>query len=195
MRFASSRGAAATASFSAALLQGLAPDGGLYVPGRWPGLSVQSFEGATHLPVVAARVIAAFAAGDALAPQVNDIVTEAFSFPAPRVSLDEDDRLSVLELFHGPTAAFKDFGARFLAAAFARLHPTGCRAADHPGGHFRGHRRGGRRRIPPRPGHPRRGAVPQGPGLAHAGAPADLLGRQRAFAVGARHASMTASAW
>jgi threonine synthase len=123
MWFASSRAAAATTSFSTALLQGLAPDGGLYVPDRWPGLTVQSFEGATHLPVVAARVIAAFAAGDALAPQVNDIVTEAFSFPAPRVSLDEDDRLSVLELFHGPTAAFKDFGARFLAAAFARLHP------------------------------------------------------------------------
>jgi threonine synthase len=122
MRFASSRGLADTSSFSAALLQGLAPDGGLYVPGEWPALSVQAFAGATDLPVVAARVLAPFVAGDALAPQINDIVTEAFSFPAPRVTLTEDDRLSVLELFHGPTAAFKDFGARFLAAAFSRLH-------------------------------------------------------------------------
>jgi threonine synthase len=123
MQFASSRGAAATSSFSAALLEGLAPDGGLYVPVTWPSLPVQAFDGATHLPVIAARVVAPFAAGDALAPQVRDIVTEAFSFPAPLVSLTDDDRLSVLELFHGPTAAFKDFGARFLAAAFARLHP------------------------------------------------------------------------
>jgi threonine synthase len=121
MHFASSRGVAPASSFSAALLKGLAPDGGLYVPSAWPALSVQAFEAATHLPVVAARVLAPFVAGDTLAPQINDIVTEAFSFPAPRVSLTEDDRLSVLELFHGPTAAFKDFGARFLAAAFARL--------------------------------------------------------------------------
>jgi len=122
MHFASSRAAAATSSFSAALLQGLAPDGGLYVPASWPQLPVQAFAGATHLPVVAARMLAPFVAGDALASRINDIVTEAFSFPAPRVGLTEDDRLSVLELFHGPTAAFKDFGARFLAAAFARLH-------------------------------------------------------------------------
>jgi threonine synthase len=123
MQFASSRDAAATSGFGAALLQGLAPDGGLYVPTVWPRLPVQAFEGASHLPVVAARVLAPFVAGDALAPELNAIVTEAFSFPAPRVSLTEDDRLSVLELFHGPTAAFKDFGARFLAAAFARLQP------------------------------------------------------------------------
>jgi threonine synthase len=122
MRFASSRGAASPLGFSGALLQGLAPDGGLYIPTQWPVLPVQAFEGATHLPVVAARLLAPFAAGDALAHPLNEIVTEAFNFPAPRVSLTEDDRLSVLELFHGPTAAFKDFGARFLAAAFARLH-------------------------------------------------------------------------
>jgi threonine synthase len=123
VRFASSRGAAAAQGFGAALLQGLAPDGGLYVPTAWPHLTVQAFDGASHLPVVAARLLAPFVAGDALAPQLNEIVTEAFNFPAPRVSLTEDDRLSVLELFHGPTAAFKDFGARFLAACFARLHP------------------------------------------------------------------------
>ncbi len=123
LRFASSRDASAASGFGAALLQGLAPDGGLYVPERWPSLPVEAFEGATHLPAVAARLLAPFAAGDALAPRVNEIVTEAFNFPAPRVVLTDDDRLSVLELFHGPTAAFKDFGARFLAAAFARMRP------------------------------------------------------------------------
>jgi threonine synthase len=49
------------------------------------------------------------------------ITADAFNFPAPLVPLDRDGHLSVLELFHGPTAAFKDFGARFLAACMARL--------------------------------------------------------------------------
>jgi threonine synthase len=123
VHFVSSRGAGAGTGFGAAILKGLASDGGLFVPERWPALPVQAFDGAGHLPVIAARLLAPFAAGDALAAQLNDIVTEAFSFPAPRVSLSDDDRLSVLELFHGPTAAFKDFGARFLAACFARLRP------------------------------------------------------------------------
>jgi threonine synthase len=123
VRFVSSRGGAAGTGFGAAVLAGLAPDGGLYVPEHWPQRGVQDFAGADHLPVVAACLLAPFAAGDALAPQLKAIVTEAFNFPAPRVSLTEDDRLSVLELFHGPTAAFKDFGARFLAACFARLQP------------------------------------------------------------------------
>ncbi|HEY1491124.1 MAG TPA: threonine synthase [Steroidobacteraceae bacterium] len=123
MRFASSRGAGPTQGFGAAVLKGLAGDGGLYVPTRWPELPVAAFDGAAHLPVVAARLLAPFVAGDPLAGRLNEIVTEAFNFPAPCVGLTDDDRLAVLELFHGPTAAFKDFGARFLAAAFARLHP------------------------------------------------------------------------
>jgi len=66
-------------------------------------------------------------AADAIATQLSTIAAEALSFPAPLVPLDADARLSVLELFHGPTAAFKDFGARFLAACFARLHPADTR--------------------------------------------------------------------
>jgi threonine synthase len=53
--------------------------------------------------------------------QLAAIAGEALDFPAPLVPLDEDGGLAVLELFHGPTAAFKDFGARFLAACFARI--------------------------------------------------------------------------
>ncbi len=68
------------------------------------------------------RLIAPFVAGDStLAPQLAAIVKEAFDFPAPLVPLGDDERYAVLELFHGPTAAFKDFGARFLAACFQRL--------------------------------------------------------------------------
>jgi len=120
--FVSSRGGVAPATFSQALLQGLAGDGGLYVPSRWPMLTPVDFKDAQSLPQVAAPLITGFIEGDALAPQLPGIVTEAFDFPAPRVALSDDERLSVLELFHGPTAAFKDFGARFLAAALSRLH-------------------------------------------------------------------------
>ncbi|HEV8018067.1 MAG TPA: threonine synthase [Steroidobacteraceae bacterium] len=119
--FSSSRGQAPTSGFSAAVLRGLAPDGGLYVPESWPRLSPEDFAGLSELPAIAARLLAPFLAGDQLAAELPAIAHEALNFPAPLVPLEADERLSVLELFHGPTAAFKDFGARFLAACFARL--------------------------------------------------------------------------
>jgi len=125
--FMSSRGQAPAAGFSAAVLQGLAPDGGLYVPVTWPQLAPPDFEGASDLATVAARLLAPFVAGDPLAPVLSSVAAEAFTFPAPLVPLEARGRLSVLELFHGPTAAFKDFGARFLAACFARLRGSGER--------------------------------------------------------------------
>jgi threonine synthase len=119
--FTSSRDSAVRAGFSAALLQGLAPDGGLYVPGAWPRLAPRDFSGAATLAEVARPLLAPFLAGDRLAAELPALAQEALSFPAPLVPLQRDGRLAVLELFHGPTAAFKDFGARFLAACFARL--------------------------------------------------------------------------
>ena len=119
--YSSSRGEAPPCTFSAAVLQGLAPDGGLYVPISWPALSAADFADDTDLPAVAARLLAPFVAGDPLGVQLARLAHEALDFPAPLVALDAEGRLSVLELFHGPTAAFKDFGARFLAACFARL--------------------------------------------------------------------------
>jgi threonine synthase len=68
-------------------------------------------------------VLQPFASGDPLQAALVDICNEAFNFQAPQFWLDDAERLGVLELFHGPTAAFKDFGARFLAAALARLAP------------------------------------------------------------------------
>src|SRR6202012_3860113 len=75
----------------------------------------------SDLPGVATHLLTPFAAGDELAASLPAITRDAFNFPAPLVPLEADGRLAVLELFHGPTAAFKDFGARFLAACFARL--------------------------------------------------------------------------
>jgi threonine synthase len=127
IRFHSTRDASTSISFSQALLQGLAPDGGLYVPTSWPRVDVEVLSRETTLPGIAARLIAPFVSGDPLAPQLPQITADAFNFPAPLVPLDEDAHLGILELFHGPTAAFKDFGARFLAANFARLRKSDSR--------------------------------------------------------------------
>jgi threonine synthase len=120
MRYVSTRGVAGNVSFGEAVIRGLAPDGGLYVPERFPALSPSHFDGAEDLAGVGRALLEPFVAGDdRLGPELDDICREAFDLPAPLVRLD--GRTSVLELFHGPTAAFKDFGARFLAAALGRL--------------------------------------------------------------------------
>jgi threonine synthase len=121
MKFKSTRGQSASVSFGEALTQGLAPDGGLYVPETWPSLPISAFDGAKSLSEVANVFIAPFAADDPIAAEIPAIVRDAFDFPAPVVPVTQDGKLSVLELFHGPTAAFKDFGARFLAATMQRL--------------------------------------------------------------------------
>lgn len=123
MRYVSTRGGADPVRFSEALTRGLAPDGGLYVPQTWPRFDDRAAPG--DLPAFAARLLAPFFAGDPLAPALPQIAADAFNFPAPLTVLDE--RTRVLELFHGPTAAFKDFGARFLAACQARLAQDAAR--------------------------------------------------------------------
>lgn len=120
MNFVSTRGGAAPCGLSAAIAAGLAPDGGLYVPASLPAFSPGEFDGCETLPQIATRLLQPFFDGDALAADLPAICAEAFDFPAPLVPL-ATPRDSVLELFHGPTAAFKDFGARFLAACLTRL--------------------------------------------------------------------------
>jgi len=132
MEFCSTRDAGARLGFAAALRRGLAPDGGLYVPVSWPTFDAASaLADELSLPAVAGRFIAPFAAGDVLEARIPDIVRDAFNFPAPLVEVGEPGLgLQVLELFHGPTAAFKDFGARFLAACFERLVQPGERPVN-----------------------------------------------------------------
>ncbi|HET9047795.1 MAG TPA: threonine synthase [Chiayiivirga sp.] len=119
MKFVSTRGHAAPVTLSEAIAAGLAPDGGLYVPEAIPTLPLAAFDGKESLPDITAALLQAFFAGDGLATELSAICAQAFNFPAPLRSLD--DGTGVLELFHGPTAAFKDFGARFLAACMSRL--------------------------------------------------------------------------
>jgi threonine synthase len=120
--YVSSRNPSHRVSLGEALAQGIAPDGGLYIPEQFPHFIPRQFDGVDSLPEIGARLIAPFAEGDALAAELPEICREAFNFPAPLVPLENTPGpASVLELFHGPTSAFKDFGARFLAACLERL--------------------------------------------------------------------------
>lgn len=122
MQFQSTRNADHRVGLSDAIARGLAPDGGLYVPEELPSISPAAFDGARSIPEVAQVLLRPFAAGDAIAKHVPAIVDDAFNFSAPLVDVQgAAGPLSVLELFHGPTAAFKDFGARFLAATLQRI--------------------------------------------------------------------------
>ena len=105
-----------------AIMSGTAPDGGLYVPANLPAFTPADFDGIDAIDELAAKMLQPFFAGSSLENQLAEICTEAFSFDAPSRVLEEGGHsLSVLELFHGPTAAFKDFGARFLAACMVRI--------------------------------------------------------------------------
>lgn len=119
MRYISTRGGAPESTLSDAIVQGLAPDGGLYIPAEFPSVDVDALREAPSLAHLARELLRPFFEGDRLESLVGDICHEAFDFPAPLQRLKDDT--AVLELFHGPTAAFKDFGARFLAAVLARI--------------------------------------------------------------------------
>jgi threonine synthase len=130
MKYSSTRGQSPATSFGAALTQGLAPDGGLYIPETWPSIPLTAFDGASSLSEVATIMLRPFVEGDAIAPEIARVASEAFDFPAPLVPVTADGQLSVLELFHGPTAAFKDFGARFLGACLQRLRGESARTLN-----------------------------------------------------------------
>jgi len=123
MRYLSTQGGHET-DLIGAIMQGLAPDGRLYIPEELPRFASGSLRGRT-LAEISVEILQPFFDGSGLAGQLEAISSEAFNFPVPLRRLKRGaDSIAVLELFHGPTAAFKDVGARFLAAAMARSLPT-----------------------------------------------------------------------
>lgn len=121
MRFRSTRGSE-SASLEEALVRGLAGDGGLYLPEPLPRFDVAEFAGAASLQETACILLRPFFSGSRLESELEAIAAETFSFPVPLRELPVTaGRAWLLELFHGPTAAFKDVGARFLAACLSRL--------------------------------------------------------------------------
>lgn len=115
MKFQSTNQNAPIVSAREAVLNGLAPDGGLYVPCEVPCLSKSFWKSLSDrsLPEIGFEIARAYLSGDVSDAVLRDMVSETLSFEIPLVHIT--DRLSVLELFHGPTLAFKDVGARFTA--------------------------------------------------------------------------------
>src|SRR5579859_6331559 len=125
MQFVSTRGSAPPASFSDVLLAGLAPDGGLYLPESWPQLSDISKSGFKGLRYqdAAFRILSEFTRGSFSDTELRAAVDAAYAgFDAPAIApLNEiGDGRYLLELFHGPTLAFKDIALQILGQLFSR---------------------------------------------------------------------------
>ncbi len=121
MQFYSTKNRSLTVSLSQAVLQGLASDGGLFMPVEVPRLSSHVVNAMSRLnfKAIALEMARPYLAEDIPESALQNIIEHAFDFDAPLHPLNE--RLFVLELFHGPTLAFKDFGARFMARLMAWL--------------------------------------------------------------------------
>jgi threonine synthase len=119
VRYRSTSKQAPLTSLRGAVLRGLAPDGGLYMPVEIARRSSEELEEFRRLPFteVCFRVVKPFAGPEVPEEVLWQVVSEAISFPVKLLSLSP--ALHILELFHGPTLAFKDFGARFMARLMA----------------------------------------------------------------------------
>lgn len=122
MRFVTTRGQAPAVSFKTALFEGLAPDGGLYVPETiepWASDELARLPRRT-LTEAAMRALRPFTRGELDATVFEAVIAAALDFPIPLVEVEP--HVFALELFHGPTLAFKDVGARVMARLMASLH-------------------------------------------------------------------------
>ena len=120
MRYVSTRGTAPSLSFSDALMAGLARDGGLYVPESWPQLSKLAIASLAGRPFheVATEVLKPFVAGtipDAVLSQAAHDAYATFGHPAVTPLVQTGPNEFILELFHGPTLAFKDVAMQLVA--------------------------------------------------------------------------------
>ncbi len=118
MKFYSTQQNSPLVGLKEAVMNGLAPDGGLYMPAIIPRLKSDFLKQADTLSFqeIAFEISKNFFMPDVPRNLLNTITYEAFNFEVPLIELDNN--LYVLELFHGPTCAFKDFAARFMARLF-----------------------------------------------------------------------------
>ena len=123
VNYVSSRGQAPTAGFDQILLAGLAPDGGLYLPAQWPALGARAIAdlAGCDYAEAAVRVLTPFLGGAVPPETFAAMVADAyagFDHPATAPLVQIDDNLWLLELFHGPTLAFKDIALQLLGRLF-----------------------------------------------------------------------------
>lgn len=123
MIYVSTRGQAPDLTFPEVVTAGLATDGGLYVPQQWPTVSTQTMRGwqALDYPSLAVEVMQLFAGDSIPRSELERMSTAAyanFHHPAVAPLTQLDEKLWLMELFHGPTLAFKDFALQFLGQLF-----------------------------------------------------------------------------
>ncbi|MDC3075883.1 threonine synthase [Paracoccaceae bacterium] len=128
MLYHSTRGLDKSKNFSEVLYSGLAGDGGLFVPKSTPMLNMQTLNQWRHLSYeeLAVEIIALFSGDCFSRPELAEIVHDAYSgfqheLKSPLIKLEDNHHL--LELFHGPTLAFKDFAMQVIAKMFAKTLP------------------------------------------------------------------------
>ncbi len=126
MRYVSTRGRAPARDFAGVLLAGLAEDGGLYVPETWPTLDAADWRSLRALPypALASRIVGLFAAASIAPVTLDRIAADAYrSFTHPAIAplVQLEHALWALELFHGPTLAFKDLAMQFLGGLFEHV--------------------------------------------------------------------------
>ncbi len=111
-------------SFKEAILGGLSPDRGLYYPEKIPVLDNSFIGNIGNLSneEIAYECISKFTGSDIDEKSLNEIVSETIDFEFPLYKLSE--KISVLELFHGPTMAFKDVGARFTSRVLSYFNSS-----------------------------------------------------------------------
>lgn len=115
-------------SIDEVLAKGIADDGGLFIPKVLPKINHEDLSNSMTLIDTAQVLLAPFFRESILRDSLNQIIRESLSFPIPAVKTSSEQNLWFLELFHGPTAAFKDVGAGFLASCMSRLN----KAKDKP---------------------------------------------------------------
>ncbi|MBS1681388.1 MAG: threonine synthase [Bacteroidetes bacterium] len=121
MRYHSTRNKSTTVSFREAVLQGLASDGGLFVPEHLPTLASDFMQRLPQLSIeeIGVEVLWPFVESDLSEEELRKMVAETFTFIIPVKRVNHN--CYVLELFHGPTQAFKDVGARFMSRCLRRF--------------------------------------------------------------------------
>lgn len=102
-------------------MKGLSPDGGLFMPERIPQLSTELINGFQNYSIqeIGFEVAKQFIENEISSADLKSIIDDAINFDAPLVEIE--DKISILELFYGPTLAFKDFGARFMARTMSHF--------------------------------------------------------------------------
>ena len=123
MLFHSTRGKDSDKDFASILMQGLADDGGLFMPDHWPEVDLDEIRSKTSFVDIAKCIVPLFTTSSFTHDETTSIVESTWHDFEHKdlIGIRELDSVSILELFHGPTAAFKDFGLQLAAAFFNQV--------------------------------------------------------------------------